>query len=84
MMALKLARDAGGGMLRGQHLHRAQRHIAALDPTRHGTLAQHLQAHALALHGRGGDTEIAHVTPGGTPSILARDRWSLMRKTTSH
>jgi len=64
MMALKQAREAGGGMLRGQHLRRAQQHIAALDPARHGTLARHLQAHALALQGRGGDTRIAHVTPG--------------------
>ena len=64
MMALKQARDAGGGAVRGQHLHHAQQHIAALDPARHGTLVQHLNARVLALQGRGGDTRIAHVTPG--------------------
>ncbi|TAK99692.1 MAG: hypothetical protein EPO08_15660 [Rhodospirillaceae bacterium] len=79
MMALKLARDAGGGSLRHQHVARAQRHIANLDPARHGTLVQHLQARAVALGGRGNDTQVAHVTPGEvvvpesllTPDVVA-------------
>jgi hypothetical protein len=61
---LSQARDAGGGDLRQQHLQRAQREIARLDPAHHGALVQYLQAQVLALQGRGGDTKIAHVTPG--------------------
>jgi hypothetical protein len=61
---LQAARDAGGGDLRMHYLARAQREIAKLNPTRHGPLIQRLQAQALALQGRGGDTRIAHVAPG--------------------
>jgi hypothetical protein len=64
MMEIKRAVDAGGGDLRQVHLANAQQHIAALDPRRHHDLVQHLQGHVLALGGRGGDTRIAHVTPG--------------------
>ena len=64
MMALKQARDAGGGAVRRHHVTEAQRHIAGLDPARHGALMRHLQACVVAMGGRGGDTHIAHVTPG--------------------
>ncbi len=56
--------DAGDTPARRAHLAEAQRQIAALDPTRDAQTVQRLQAQALALQGRGGDTEIAHVTPG--------------------
>ena len=58
------ARDAGGGSLRFHYLSRAQRAIAKLDPARQHGLIQRLQGEVLALQGRGGDTKIAHLTPG--------------------
>ncbi|TAL00750.1 MAG: hypothetical protein EPO08_12630 [Rhodospirillaceae bacterium] len=83
MLELKRARDAGGGNLRGHHLVQAQRHIAGLDPMRHGTLMQHLQAHVVAMGGRGGDTRIAHVTPGEVvvpESMLTPDVVDILRR----
>jgi hypothetical protein len=62
--ALQQARDAGDGGLRYEHLRAAQRHIASIDPAKHPKALQRLQAEALALQGRGGDTKIAHLTPG--------------------
>jgi hypothetical protein len=62
--ALDQARDAGESGLRLQHLREAQHQIAAIDPARDPRAIQRLQARVLALQGRGGDTEIAHVTPG--------------------
>jgi len=64
MIAIKHAIDAGSGGLRMNYLADAQKHIARIDPARHGRLIQHLQANVVALGGRGGDREIAHVTPG--------------------
>jgi hypothetical protein len=64
MNALLRARQAGGGALRQKYLADAQSHIARIDPTQHAELLQHLQAHVLAMGGRGDDTELAHVTPG--------------------
>jgi len=61
---LQRARDAGGGPLRMQYLRHAQRAIAKLDPTRYAQTIGRLQGEVLALQGRGGDTEVAHVTPG--------------------
>jgi hypothetical protein len=61
---LQAAYDAGSGGLRSHYLARAQREIARLDPQRHGATIQRLQAQVLALQGRGGDTQIAHVAPG--------------------
>jgi len=83
MMELKRARDAGGSNLRGHHLVQAQQHIAGLDPARHGTLMQHLQAHVVAMGGRGGDTRIAHVTPGEVvvpESLLTPDVVAILRR----
>jgi hypothetical protein len=79
MMELKQGLDAGSGGLRASHVARAQQYIAKLDPARHGALLQHLQGCVVALGGRGGDTRIAHVTPGEvvipkslqTPGLLA-------------
>jgi len=86
MQAIKQAFDAGSGGLRQNYLVQAQRNIAALDPSRHGTLVRHLQARVLALQGRGGDTRIVHVTPGElviperlqTPEVLGALRVAAM------
>jgi hypothetical protein len=61
---LQQASDAGSGDLRLVYLQEAQREIAKLDPARHGRIISQLQSAALALQGRRGDTQIAHVTPG--------------------
>ena len=61
---LQQASDAGSGDLRMVYLQEAQREIAKLDPARHGWVISQLQSAALALQGRRGDTQIAHVTPG--------------------
>jgi hypothetical protein len=86
LSALRQAQLAKAAASRRAHLTQAQRHMAAIDPARHGTLIQHLQAQALALQGRGGDTALAHVTPGElvipkrlqTPEVMAA-----LRKATS-
>ena len=44
MAELKKAHIAGSGMMRANHVAEAQKHIAAIDPQRHGELLQHLQA----------------------------------------
>ena len=64
MVLFQRARDAGGGGLRGQYVAEAQRTIAKLNPARDGRTIQRLQAEVLALQGRGGDTKMAHLTPG--------------------
>jgi hypothetical protein len=64
MTALVRAREAGGGAVRQKHIAEAQSHIAQIDPTQHPELLRHLQAHIVAISGRGADTEIAHLTPG--------------------
>jgi hypothetical protein len=61
---LQRARDAGECPLRVEYLRAAQREIAKLDPARQGQLISKLQSEVLALQGRWGDTELAHVTPG--------------------
>jgi hypothetical protein len=61
---LQRARDAGMGGVRTQCLAEAQRCIARLDPMRHRATIQRLQADVLALQGRGGDSRVAHLTPG--------------------
>lgn len=79
LIALKRAKDAGEGADRSQRLIRAQEAIRGLDPTVHGGLLQQIQSRIIALQGRGGDTEVAHVTPGEivlpkslqTPEVLA-------------
>jgi hypothetical protein len=62
--AIQQAIDAGGGGLRQEYLKDAQRHIARIDPRQEPGTVQRLQAEVLALQGRGGDTKIAHLTPG--------------------
>jgi len=64
MTALLYARHAGGGAVRQKHLAEAQTQITHIDPRKHADLLRHLQAHIVAMSGRGGDTEIAHLTPG--------------------
>ncbi len=61
---LQRAKDAGDGALRQQYLNDTQKEIAKLDQTRQGRLINQLQGEVLALQGRGGDTKVAHVTPG--------------------
>ncbi|MDX2143007.1 MAG: hypothetical protein SFV19_06610 [Rhodospirillaceae bacterium] len=47
-----------------QHVTQAQQALRSISPRQHPQLVSALQAKLLALQGRGGDTEIAHVTPG--------------------
>jgi|GEM_PF-3948541 len=52
--------------------------MKSISPAKHGKLVNALQAKLLALQGRGGDTEVAHLTPGEivlprslqTPSLM--------------
>ena len=79
MAELKKAHIAGSGMMRANHVAEAQKHIAAIDPQRHGELLQHLQAIVVTLGGRPERTELAHMTPGEvvipaelrTPELMA-------------
>ena len=79
MAELKKAHIAGSGGMRANHVAEAQKHIAALDPRRHGDLLQHLQAIVVTLGGTPQRTELAHVTPGEivipaelrTPELMA-------------
>ena len=64
VIALKRAADAGKGAGRAQSITRIQSIARGIDPAVHGDLLQQIQSRVLALQGRGGDTEIAHVTPG--------------------
>lgn len=64
LIALKRAKDAGEGAGRTPLIARVQDALRGLDPTVHGDLLAQFQASLLALQGRGGDTEVAHVTPG--------------------
>ena len=43
---------------------RTKARLAKAGLSRHGELVQHIEAKLLALQGRGGDTELAHLTPG--------------------
>jgi hypothetical protein len=80
---LQRARDAGSGTLRAQHVEHAQREIAKLNPARHGRLINQLQSEVLALQGRRGDTEVAHLTRGElvVPRALQNPEvlWALRR-----
>ena len=76
---LNQARISGDGPLRQKYLRKAQKVIARIDPHADPEKLQELQAQVLALQGRGGDTEIAHMTPGEvviparlrTPEVIA-------------
>ena len=76
---LNQARISGDGPLRQKYLRKAQKVIAQIDPHADPEKLQELQAEVLALQGRGGDTEIAHTTPGEiviparlrTPEVMA-------------
>ncbi len=78
LMALKRAKDAGEGVRRDDLIAQAQEAASRLDPGAHADLLQQIQGRILALRGRNGDTEIAHVTPGEivlpkalqTPAVL--------------
>lgn len=78
MMALRRATDAGEGAGRASSIARIQATLRSLDPVVHGDLLQQMQSRILALQGRNGDTEDAHVARGEialpktlqTPAIL--------------
>jgi hypothetical protein len=61
---LQRSRDASGGGLRNMYLEQAQHEIAKLDPARYSRIISQLQSEVLALQGRHGDTEVAHLTQG--------------------
>jgi len=61
---LQQARAAKNAHARRAAIARAQKAIGKLEPKRHQATIQRLQAEVLALQGRGGDTEIAYMTPG--------------------
>lgn len=64
LTALQQAADSHEGGGRDRLLARAQDALQALEPGDHPTLFQQLQARLLALRGRNGDQDIAHVTAG--------------------
>jgi len=77
--ALSDANSAEDSAEKTRCIRRAQKHLRMIDPSRHGKLIQQIQARLLAAQGRGGDTEVAHVTPGElvlppdlqTPELMA-------------
>lgn len=64
LAALKSADDAAEGPVRDRLLARAEDALNAMDAKRHGALFRQFQTQVLALRGRGGDEDIAHVTAG--------------------
>lgn len=64
LAALKSAGDAAAGPVRDRLLARAEDAMNAMDVKRHGALLRQFQTLVLALRGRGGDADIAHVTAG--------------------
>ncbi len=64
LLALKQAAESRAGKMRDAHLDQLQSTLRLLQYRKHPELVQQLQARAMALQGRGGDTEIAHVTVG--------------------
>jgi hypothetical protein len=64
---LKSLRDAVGEtdpQRQAKLVQRTQARLVKAGLSRHGELVQHIEARLLALQGRGGDTELAHLTPG--------------------
>lgn len=53
---------AAKGPEKAKHIKAAQTELRNLSPKRHGKLINALQAKLLALQGRGGDTEVAHLS----------------------
>ncbi|MEQ8736704.1 MAG: hypothetical protein RIC29_17410 [Rhodospirillaceae bacterium] len=49
---------------KARYLRKAHAHINDVNAYEHPDLAQAMQMRILALQGRGGDTEVAHLTPG--------------------
>lgn len=86
LMVLKRAKDAGEGVGRERLIAQVQEVTNRLDPTAHADLLQQIQGRILALQGRNGDTEVAHVTPGEivlpgalqTPAVLGALRQAAM------
>ncbi|MBX7200313.1 MAG: hypothetical protein K1X51_13175 [Rhodospirillaceae bacterium] len=64
LLALKQAAESGTAKKRDAHLGQLQSTMRLLQYRKHPELVQQLQARAMALQGRGGDTEVAHVTVG--------------------
>ncbi len=64
LLALKQAAESRAGKKRDAHLAQLQGTVQRLHYRKHPELVQQLQARAMALQGRGGDTEVAHVTVG--------------------
>ena len=64
LLALKQAAESRAGKKRDAHLDQLQNTLQLLQYRKHPELVQQLQARAMALQGRGGDTEVAHVTVG--------------------
>lgn len=79
---LSFIRDAArakSDKVKTKYLRKAQAHLKDVSAREHPDLVQAVQARMLALQGRGGDTELAHVTPGEmvlpaplqTPEVMA-------------
>ncbi|MCB2109285.1 MAG: hypothetical protein KDE14_16360 [Rhodobacteraceae bacterium] len=64
MNLLRKARATKDLKLRAELIRDAQNELKYVDATAHPELVNAISAKLLALQGRGGDTEIAHVTPG--------------------
>ncbi|MDX2143008.1 MAG: hypothetical protein SFV19_06615 [Rhodospirillaceae bacterium] len=61
---IRNAMKAKSPKARAEHVTQAQQALRSISPRQDPELVSALQAKLLALQGRGGDTEIAHVTPG--------------------
>lgn len=63
LAALRRAKTANAPE-KDKHIAVAQTELRKLNPKQQGNLISALQAKVLALQGRGGDTEVAHLEPG--------------------
>lgn len=86
LLALKQAHESSRKTGRERHLGELQNAIATLRHRKHPELANQFQARAMALQGRGSDTEVAHVARGEivvpvqlqTPDVLGALRAAAM------
>jgi|GEM_PF-4248699 len=69
---------------RAGYVREAQAELRAISPQQHPQLVNALNAKLLALQGRGGDTEIAHLTPGEVVLPSSMQTPQLMSQITEH
>ncbi|MEQ8510649.1 MAG: hypothetical protein RIB43_16720 [Rhodospirillaceae bacterium] len=64
LKSLRDATSATDPQRQAKLVRRTKARLAKANLSRHDELVQHIEAKLLALQGRGGDTELAHLTPG--------------------